>query len=106
MLKKSNLEFMSSTPSEYDAMLETYVKEIEEYNTYCKFYRFYAQKIDLPPTPISLKSNYINYSPSSSSKNFPQNPQLPLRSNSTKVNSSNSLGDFKSNSLKKIPSHQ
>ncbi|CAG8522157.1 15927_t:CDS:2, partial [Racocetra persica] len=106
MLKKSNLEFMSYTPSEYDAMLETYVKEIEEYNTYCKFYRFYAQKIDLPPTPISLKSNYINYSPSSTSKNLPQNPQLPLRSNSTKVNSSNSLGDFKNNSLKKIPSHQ
>ncbi|CAG8498049.1 19481_t:CDS:2 [Cetraspora pellucida] len=107
MLKKSNLEFMCYTPSEYDAMLETYVKETDEYNTYCKFYRFYAQKIDLPPTPISLKSpNYINYSPSSTSKNFPQKPQLPLRSNSAKVNSSNSLGNFKNNSLKKIPSHQ
>ncbi|KAF0493195.1 S-adenosyl-L-methionine-dependent methyltransferase [Gigaspora margarita] len=130
--KKSNLEFMSSTPSEYDAMLETYVKEIDEYNTYCKFYRFYAQKIELPPSPVSFRSSsYINYSSSSTHKNLNhKNSQLLLRSNSTsskvsslnnlghlknnslndlghfKNNSSNNLSSFKDNSLKKIPSRR
>jgi len=43
MIKKRNLEYMGTSSKEYDNLLLRSVEEINEYETYCGFYHFYAQ---------------------------------------------------------------
>jgi len=43
-MKRNNLEFMNVTPTEYDRMVRTYEREIYEYETFVRTYRFCAQR--------------------------------------------------------------
>ncbi|CAB4430165.1 unnamed protein product [Rhizophagus irregularis] len=56
LMKRNNLEFMSITPTEYDKLLRTYEREVYEYETFIKTYRFYAQRIQ----PSFYRQSYIS----------------------------------------------
>ncbi|CAG8503194.1 12938_t:CDS:2 [Acaulospora morrowiae] len=110
-LKKSNLEFMSVTSSEYDDMLTSYVKEVEEYNTHCKFYRFYVRKVD-----HANAHNHFNETIRSSSTHFrnasKSNPPSLSRNHSTNTNNifssstsqTSRRSSLKTNSLRSVNS--
>ncbi|GBC04791.1 hypothetical protein RclHR1_05880004 [Rhizophagus clarus] len=57
LMKKHNLEFMSITPTEYDELLQTYEREVYEYETFIRTYRFYAQRIQ----PKFYRQSYQSY---------------------------------------------
>ncbi|CAG8553316.1 16964_t:CDS:2, partial [Acaulospora colombiana] len=96
MLKKPNLEFMSVTSSEYDDMLTSYVQEVEEYNTYCRFYRFYVQKIDVSPSPMTSTDDHNHFteiarSSSTYSRNASKNSNAITLTRSYSTNTNNNF---------------
>jgi hypothetical protein len=55
-MKGNNLEFMNITSTEYDGLLRTYEREVYEYETFIRTYRFYAQRIH----PEFYRQSYIS----------------------------------------------